>query len=233
MKAKTIGILASKNLVSQGYPFLEAIYSHLPVCDKIVIGDDSNDGTSQILKDLSKNNKIEVFNLKWKYNKKNTRGGKVIGDVYNNLLNIVKNEYSKKYTWVFEIQANEILEKASVNNITKYLKNYYVLNDKFIKGFLIRYYGFVGYFLVGEALRIRIARLDKDINIGEDGSMININDKNKIKIHKVTKSILSSYIYHNFYNSLIRKVLSDIVIIPNANVFRYGYIFPLSSAKKA
>ena len=52
-KGKIIGILAAKNLISQGYPFLEAIYSFLNWGDELYISDGySNDGTFDILSKL-------------------------------------------------------------------------------------------------------------------------------------------------------------------------------------
>ncbi len=47
---KIIGFIPTFNVLSQGYPFLEAIYSHLNVCDDIYILDASTDFTKRILK---------------------------------------------------------------------------------------------------------------------------------------------------------------------------------------
>ncbi len=52
--SKIIGFMPTYNTLSQGYPFIEAIYSALNVCDKLYIIDGSNDGTEKYLKKYQK-----------------------------------------------------------------------------------------------------------------------------------------------------------------------------------
>ena len=108
MTVKIVGILASKNLISQGYPFLESIYSFLNWGDELYISDDSNDGTYEILKRLAKNKRIHLYKYKWPELKE----GRAIGAAYNNLIQTVKKKTNNK-GYVFELQANEVAHEKS------------------------------------------------------------------------------------------------------------------------
>lgn len=61
------GFMIVKNVLKQGYPFVEAIASALPICDEFLISDGySTDGTFEILKRISSlNKKIRIFRYNW------------------------------------------------------------------------------------------------------------------------------------------------------------------------
>ena len=77
MRPQIIGFMPSYNLYSQGYPFLETIYSALHVVDKLYITDGSTDGTAEILKRL-RSKKIHVYHKDWKLTIENTKRGEII-----------------------------------------------------------------------------------------------------------------------------------------------------------
>lgn len=60
--------MITRNVLSQGYPFLEAIAQSLPVCDEFLISDGgSSDGTYEaLLRAAEENKKIRVFREEWR-----------------------------------------------------------------------------------------------------------------------------------------------------------------------
>ncbi|MCS7107001.1 MAG: glycosyltransferase family 2 protein [Acidilobaceae archaeon] len=99
-----------RNVLSQGYPFLEAIAQALPVCDEFLISDGmSDDGTYQLLERAARvNKKIRLFREEWQ------RGSfhEELREATNRLLRKCQGDY------VFYVQANEVVHEES----WKYLK---------------------------------------------------------------------------------------------------------------
>ena len=56
-----------KDALKQGYPFVEAIASALPICDEFLVSDGySTDGTYEALQKISKANpKVKIHRYKW------------------------------------------------------------------------------------------------------------------------------------------------------------------------
>jgi hypothetical protein len=55
------GFMIVRNVISQGYPFLEAIASVLPICDEFLVSDGySDDGTFEVLSEVSRFNKMAI-----------------------------------------------------------------------------------------------------------------------------------------------------------------------------
>ena len=71
MDHRSVCFMPSYNLFSQGYPFLEVIYSSLFVCDKMYIFDGSSDETSKILSML-RNERIKIARMEWNFTQRNT-----------------------------------------------------------------------------------------------------------------------------------------------------------------
>ena len=61
------GFMITKNVLEQGYPFVEAIASALPICDEFLISDGySTDGTFEVLQRISRlNPKVKVDQYHW------------------------------------------------------------------------------------------------------------------------------------------------------------------------
>ncbi|MCL4398889.1 hypothetical protein M1293_00020 [Candidatus Parvarchaeota archaeon] len=102
MAIKLVGVLAVKDVVTQGYPFLGATQSFLAVGQKLYISDcSSTDGTEEILLRIAKNKKIKLFlKQRWEpYSKK----GVSIHKAYQNILDIAKSDIgNKKDTYIME-----------------------------------------------------------------------------------------------------------------------------------
>jgi hypothetical protein len=229
MEAKIIGILSTRNVLSQGYPFLEAIYSFLNWGDKLYIGDDSNDGTEEILNRLSKNKKIKLFKIKWE-EKKGHRGGEVIGMSYNALLNKIKNLEDPK-NWVFELQSNEIAHEATYKELRGLHKKY-----NFSRGFLLPYGELIGTQMVATSWRFRLASLYKNLIISGDGASFNSKDRNKVKA--ILRKLVADT-YRGFINKrdpwLINFFYAIKEILPvnlKQPIFRYGRLLPEDMIKK-
>ncbi|EQD49612.1 hypothetical protein B2A_07613, partial [mine drainage metagenome] len=143
---KIIGFMPSYNLYSQGYPFLETIYSALHVVDKLYILDGSSDDTRTILNELS-TPKISTEFKNWQFTKKNTKDGRVIANVSNTLLNKLKKQY--KHSYIYNTQANEVIHEANyelIKNIPKIYPRY--------KGYWLYYYELFNNYLYGEQYRL-------------------------------------------------------------------------------
>ncbi|MEN3000023.1 MAG: glycosyltransferase family A protein [Acidilobaceae archaeon] len=94
-----------RNVLSQGYPFLEAIAQALPVCDEFLVSDGmSDDGTYEALERAAKLNKrIKLFREEW------PRGS------FHEELRMATNRLLKKCQgdYVFYVQANEVVHEES------------------------------------------------------------------------------------------------------------------------
>ncbi|MCW4046497.1 MAG: hypothetical protein NWE99_02905 [Candidatus Bathyarchaeota archaeon] len=98
-----------KNVLKQGYPFVEAIASALPICDEFLIAEGySTDGTFEVVQRLSKSNrKIKIFRQHWPA----VRRMKVLGE----LTNAVRKKC--RFNYIFSVQANEVVHEGSVDFI--------------------------------------------------------------------------------------------------------------------
>ncbi len=94
-----------KDVLRQGYPFVEAIASALPICDEFLISDGySQDGTYEIIQKICcLNPKVKVYQTHWPDKKDTT----VLADVTNELRPKCRFEY------ILSIQANEIIHEQS------------------------------------------------------------------------------------------------------------------------
>jgi len=159
---KIVGFMPSRDLYSQGYPFIEAIYSALHVVDKLYIIDNSSDSTADIYKKLY-TPRVSIIFKDWKFTNKNTKNGEVIAEVSNYLLKQIKNDY-KQNTYIFYIQANEVIHEDTyelLREIPKIFPNY--------KGYLLDYYELFNTYLYGEQYRLRFAPLSNNIVVDGDG----------------------------------------------------------------
>jgi glycosyltransferase involved in cell wall biosynthesis len=231
MQTKIVGVLALKNVLSQGYPFLESIYSFLSFGDKLYISDGgSDDGTEEILKRISKNKKIKFYpKQKWI---KQSKGGSAIGNAYNSLLSRVKSEIKdKQNVYIMEIQANEIIHEASYNSI----KSLPVLYPQY-RGYVLPFQMMVGPYLVDSAQwRLRIVPLKDDPVIMRDA--VTIHPKKELSFTKFlyeTGGLTLRYLKNNlYYFRNIRRSSYFYRITPLKNaIFRYTFIFPDSIIEK-
>ena len=99
------GFMIVKDVLGQGYPFVEAIASALPVCDEFLISDGySTDGTYEVVERISSlNPKVKVYRYQWPDKKDLT----VLADVTNELRSKCRFQY------IFSVQANEVIHEQS------------------------------------------------------------------------------------------------------------------------
>ena len=99
------GFMIVKDVLGQGYPFVEAIASALPICDEFLISDGySTDGTYEVLQRISSlNPKVKVYRYQWPDKKEIT----VLADVTNEL------RRKCHFQYIFSVQANEIIHEQS------------------------------------------------------------------------------------------------------------------------
>jgi hypothetical protein len=105
------GFMVVRNVVAQGYPFLEAIRAALPVCDEFLVSDGySTDGTWEALQVLQSAHaeKVRLFRDAWGGD---TRHGAIIA----NMTNILKPRC--RFEYCFNLQANEVIHETTCEQI--------------------------------------------------------------------------------------------------------------------
>lgn len=234
MKRKIIGILAAKNLVSQGYPFLEAIYSFLNWGDELYVSDGySNDGTFDILSRLSKNKRIHLYRYRWPDLKK----GVSIGAAYNNLIETAKKRTGKQ-DYIFELQANEIAHEETYNNLRNLVEEY-----PQNKVFILPYNLFCWKYILSYDWRFRLIKAE--LNFKSLGDGMHLEPLKEVSTRTVIRDILVQmyrYKKHGQYYSRLfnltvnrgkRKEPSSYKIVPlYPPIFRYNLLFPNNIIKK-
>ena len=228
MKAKIIGILAGKNLFSQGYPFLEAIYSFLNWGDELYISDGySNDETYKILKRLSKNKRIHVYKYKWPQ----LSNGRAIAAAYNNLIFTAKRRTNKS-DYIFQLQANEIVHESEYTRLRSLPEEY-----PKTKLFIFPYNILCWKFILGYDWRFRFAKANQDIKSFGDGAFIEtvnevtLRDALKDSLKSIYKLIKTGQYYSRLFNIAANVSKRKHPALYKAYplyppIFRYSFIFP-------
>ena len=233
MDYKIVGISAIRNPLSQGYPFLESIYSFLNWGDKLYILDGfSNDGTQNILERLSKNKKIKIIKKEWDYSKKYIKAGQTIGKAFDSALDVVKLKEGPK-NYVFELQSNEIAHEQSHEELRQ-IPEYW---PKF-ELYSLPYLRFSGPYFFTSAFFMRLAKLNKNLRVLGDGTSFALTKD--ITLRKFIKNEARRfYWYKQFEKSyafmLQRDIfrMMDMVLVPIHNpIFRYNWIFPKTIKEK-
>jgi hypothetical protein len=99
------GFMIVKDVLKQGYPFVEAIASALPICDEFLVSDGySTDGTHEVMEKIAlANPKVKVYREQWPSKKDVT----VLAEVTNRLRAKCRHEY------ILSLQANEVIHEQS------------------------------------------------------------------------------------------------------------------------
>ncbi|MEM0135990.1 MAG: hypothetical protein QXU18_12330 [Thermoplasmatales archaeon] len=223
-KTHIIGMMPTYNALTQGYPFVEAIYSSLQYCDKLYIVDGSDDGTEKILSKISQNGSIKVIYKKWPISRFNTKGGKVIADISNSLLNIVKDNESPE-DYVFYIQANEIAHECAYG----FLRSLRGAYPGYI-GFYLPYYEMYGRYLFGEQYRLRVMKI-RNSEVADDGWTLRpIGDATVRGLFLMTRRLLYSLLIRRSVNFFSERDLK--YLFPPYPIFHYSRIFPIMTIRK-
>ncbi|MEM4913476.1 MAG: hypothetical protein QW579_04680 [Desulfurococcaceae archaeon] len=214
-----------RNVLRQGYPFVEAIAQALPVCDELLVSDGySEDGTWDILVKISKlNPKVKLYRDKWP--------GKSFAHDLRYATNVLR--WRCKGDYIFYIQANEVIHEDS----WEYLRE---LPSKWsdMLTFTLPYIMFLGTFKLYERYRLRMARNVDYIEAISDAWTLGL--KNSFVVKEFIKSLINPIYFakiayrgvHATYANLARYIYNVIVILPKP-IYRYQAVFPGDVIRKA
>jgi len=205
-----------KDALKQGYPFVEAIASALPVCDEFLVSDGySTDGTFEVLKKISSlNKKVKIFRSHW-----SKRGLTIIADVSNDLREKCQSPY------LFYVQAPEIVHE----NAVKMLR---AMPEMFpeTETFCLPYTSVISNFKIAEEFRLRFVRNLDRITLTGDAWAFSVTRKfiRSEAMHKLkTPKKLLSYVGRGVewtYASSVNNRKSRAVYLPEP-IFRYPVLF--------
>jgi len=218
------GFMVVRDVLSQGYPFVEAVASALPICDEFLISDGySTDGTYEVVKRISDlNPKIKVFKQKWP-DKKDIN---VLADITNEL------RVKCRFEYIFSVQANEVIHEKSVPFIK-------ALPQMFpdVESFSFPYLQLLNKYKLAEEFRLRFA---KNLpSIVAEGDAWTLGTSKKFDRAKKLRCLAKPYripryisngVTFEYANSCCSK-LSRAVYLPNP-VFRYWSLFPENFIQK-
>lgn len=218
------GFMVVKNVLKQGYPFVEAISSALPICDEFLISDGySEDGTYDIIQRIARiNPKIKVFQFSWP-NKKNST---VLSDITNMA------RARCRYDYIFYLQANEIIHEQSAAYI-KAIPRIFPQVDTFSFPFI----QLLDKYKIAENFRLRLAK--NYPSIIAKGDAWTLGTSATFNRNKILRSLIRP---RRFYYYLTKGVefthanpctdyLSRAMYIPNP-IFRYWALFPKNFLEK-
>lgn len=212
------GFMIVRDVLSQGYPFVEAIASALPICDEFLISDGySTDGTYEVVQKISNlNPKVKVYRQNWPDKK----------DI--NMLADITNELRDKcrFQYIFSVQANEIIHEQSVQFIK-------ALPQMFpnVESFSFPYIQLLNKYKLTEEFRLRFAKnLPSIVAVGDAWTLGTSKTFDRIKKlrclakpYRIPRYI-SNGVTLEYANSCCSP-LSRAVYLPNP-IFRYWSLFP-------
>ena len=228
-----VGVMVSKDLMSQGYPFLESIYSFLGWGDLLYVGDDSSDPTRDILRRIS-GGRLRVLRVPWGSAGEEGglvmkgRRGEAIGRAYSALLGEVRKGLGRG-DWVYELQANEVFHEDAYEAMRS-LPSLHPGKTKF----MVPFRGFHGPYLTEEVWRLRYAWAGLDLTAVGDGYRLGSRESYPVaRLAKLLLALLGSAAWapdpHYSLFSAAEEALEPAAVKP---VFRYGMPLPRDSVEK-
>jgi hypothetical protein len=219
------GFIITKNVLEQGYPFVEAVASALPACDELLISDGySTDGTYEILKRIAGlNPKIKLYQYKWPDKKDMT----VLADVTNEVRGKCQGEY------IFSFQANEIIHEETAAFIKAIPTIYPRVNT-----FSFPFVQLLNSRKLNEEYRLRFSKNLPEVISIEDAWRLGLTRSFLRK--KKTKAAVNPKRLSNYLDKGVELVyanncndhLSKAIYLPKP-FFRYWALFPQTFLKKA
>ncbi len=218
------GFMITKNVLRQGYPFVEAIASALPICDEFLISDGfSSDGSYEILQKMAASNpKIKIFQDPWPVKKNST----LLSDITNTL------RPRCRYKYILYMQANEIIHEQS----QQYIKTIPIIFPK-VETFSFPFLQLLDRYKIAEGFRLRLAKNSPDIVA--KGDAWTLGTSNEFNRKKILRSLIRP---RRFYYYLAKGVeyvhanpgydyLSRSMYTPNP-IFRYWALSPQNFLEK-
>jgi len=226
VKARITCFTITRNVLSQGYPFLEVVVQALPVCDELLVGDGgSTDGTLELLRKLEElNPKIKVYVDPWP-------GRGFAYDLRwatNRMLERCKGDY------ILYIQANEVIHERS----WEYLRHIHEIYPGRWT-FSLPFWFLIRDLLIGDGYRLRMARNMGILDAKSDAYTLGL--KNSFMVKEFMKSLLNPKYFarivywglHAMY-AYYRRGYSKYtipVVLPKP-IFRYAVVYPLDMVRK-
>jgi glycosyltransferase involved in cell wall biosynthesis len=216
--------MIAKDLLGQGYPFVEAIASALPICDEFLISDGySTDGTYEILQKIADlNTKVKVHRYHWPDKKDIT----VLADVTNEVRSKCRCDY------IFSLQANEVIHEQSAPLIK-------ALPSMFpdVETFSFPYVQLLNKYKLTEEFRLRFSKNLPHIVAEGDawklGTSKQFERTKKLRAFAYPPRLmgyLTDGIWFTYANSAFGP-FSRAVYLPKP-IFRYWSLFPKNFVKK-
>jgi hypothetical protein len=218
------GFMVLKNVLKQGYPFVESIAASLPVCDEMLISEGySTDGTYEVVEQMATlNKKIKVVRLEWPTTKKYS----VIAEVTNTI------RAKCSYDYIFSIQANEILHEENVG----FLKALPEICPQ-VEAFSLPFVHIVKQYKFFEDFRLRFSKNKKEIiaigdawTLGLSKGFIHSQTLKSVSHPKRALRNLYKGIEWNYTNTGVSP-LSRAIYLPKP-IYRYWSLFPVDYLEK-
>ena len=219
------GFMIVKDVLKQGYPFVEAVASSLSICDEFLISDGySTDGTFEIVQKMAKlNKKIKVFRQEWPAARRYT----VLGEVTNAIRRKCKFEY------MLSIQANEIIHEDSVDFIRELPQMCPKVNT-----FSFPYWHFVNRFKFYEDFRLRFSKnLPSIVATGDAWSL---GPSKAFVTSEILRNIKNPRMILRYIGRGIGWTYANVGVNPNSRamylpkpIFRYWALFPRNYLEKS
>ncbi len=212
------GFMIVKDVLEQGYPFVEAIASALPICDEFLVSDGySKDGTYEVLEKISSlNPKVKVYRHQWP-NKKNLT---VLADATNQI------RAKCRFKHIFSIQANEIIHEQSV----PFIKALPSMLPR-VSTFSFPYFQLLNKYKFTEEFRLRFAKnLPEIVAVGDAWTLGTTRafDRGKKLRCLVYPPRLSNYLSNGIWFTYANSAygpFSRAIYLPRP-IFRYWSLFP-------
>jgi hypothetical protein len=212
------GFMIVKDVLKQGYPFVEAIASAMPICDEFLVSDGySTDGTYEIMEKIAlANPKIKVYREQWPNRKDVT----ILAEVTNSLRAKCRHEY------ILSLQANEVIHEQSAPFIK-------ALPQMFpsVSTFSFPFIQFLNKYKFAEGFRLRFSK--NNPSIVAKGDAWTLGASGQFIRKKILRSLARP---RKFYYYLAKGVefvhanpcfdyRSRAIYLPNP-IFRYWALFP-------
>lgn len=219
------GCIIVKDVLKQGYPFVEAVASALPICDEFLISEGySTDGTLEIVQRMTKlNKKIKMFQQEWPETKNYT----VLADITNAV------RRKCKFDYILSIQANEIIHEDNV----AFIKNLPHMCPQ-VHTFSFPFWHFVHKYKFYEDFRLRFAKNLPGIvatgdawSLGPSKAFVNSQTLRSAGNPKKLARFLRRGIEWTYANACANPI-SRAMYLPKP-IFRYWSIYPSHHLEKS
>jgi glycosyltransferase involved in cell wall biosynthesis len=218
----TTGFMIVRNVLSQGYPFAEAVASGLGICDEFLISDGySTDGTYEILLEIARaNRKVKIYRDLWPETHSFSR-------VLREATNILRRRALGRY--LLNLQANEVVHENSL----EFLGILPEIMPKYLT-FGLPFTQLLNNHIYREEFRIRFVKNVDYVEAVDDAWTLGIRRSRILRHmilnpHKIPR-YLARGVYVDYANTASREYSK--IIYPPQPVFRYYSLFPSDFLEK-